>query len=103
MSYKEDTHSLLMQKYEELGLQKMITIARAMLENTDYKKSTDFIAHMHGEVYLKKNTQIDIIFIHPKLVCVIELKNWTKYVSGSYDDVNWNNYAQSFDNYFSSH
>lgn len=50
MSYKEDTHSLLMQKYEELGLQKMITIARAMLENTDYKKSTDFIAHMHGEV-----------------------------------------------------
>ena len=50
MSYKEDTHSLLIQKYEELGLQKMITIARAMLENTDYKKSTDFIAHMHGEV-----------------------------------------------------
>ena len=50
MSYKEDTHSLLMQKYEELGLQKMITIARAMLENTDYKKSTDFITHMHGEV-----------------------------------------------------
>lgn len=39
-----------MQKYKELGLKKMIAIARAMLENTDYKQSIDFIAHMHGEV-----------------------------------------------------
>lgn len=29
------------------------------------------------------------------MVCVIELKNWTKYVSGSYDDVNWKGKSRS--------
>lgn len=39
--------------------------------------------------YLRKTTQIDLIFVHPKLVAAIEAKNWKSWVQGGYNDHYW--------------
>ena len=39
--------------------------------------------------FLEKNTQIDLLLIHPRGVFVIEAKSWRYYVIGEYGDTHW--------------
>lgn len=47
--------------------------------------------------YLKKDTQIDIVFIDSKGVFVIEAKNWKNWVRGDYGDKHWKGQGASHD------
>lgn len=40
-------------------------------------------------VFLKKNTQVDVLLVHPTGIFVIEAKNWTDWVRGGYNDRQW--------------
>lgn len=39
--------------------------------------------------FLQKDTQIDLIMVTDKVVYVIEAKNWSDYIKGTYNDVHW--------------
>ena len=39
--------------------------------------------------FLQKNTQIDLIMVTDKVIYVIEAKNWSDYIKGTYNDVHW--------------
>ena len=39
--------------------------------------------------FLDKDTQIDVLMIHPRGVFVIEAKGWRKWVRGEYSDTVW--------------
>lgn len=39
--------------------------------------------------YLEKETQIDLIMVHPNAVIVLEVKAWQKWIKGNYNDSHW--------------
>jgi hypothetical protein len=47
--------------------------------------------------FLQKETQIDLIMIHPRGVFVIEAKGWRKWVKGDYSDKMWSGQSSSMD------
>ena len=47
--------------------------------------------------YLGKDTQIDVILIHKKGICVIEAKNWKQWIKGEYADYYWAGKSSSKD------
>lgn len=63
------------------------TICRYLISRyPESKILTD--VHVYSE-YLKKETQIDLIMIHPRGVFVIEAKGWRRWVRGGYNDKVW--------------
>lgn len=45
--------------------------------------------------YLKKDTQMDLIFITSKNVYIIETKNWVGFIRGNYNDKHWEGRSRS--------
>ena len=64
----------------------------AMISRLLQKTFPDYYTLLNKELFsyrINNTTQIDVIFVTPKLVFVIEAKNWVDWVRGTYDDAQW--------------
>lgn len=58
--------------------------------HNNFNKSFHYYNKKFESSLLKKGeTQIDLIFITSRAIFVIEAKNWSQFISGTYDDYEW--------------
>ena len=50
MSFKNNTHDVILEYFKANGLAKTISVARAMLQSESYKDNKLFHSHVHGEI-----------------------------------------------------
>ena len=74
-----------------------ISFENVILRHLSSRYSGSIFLHDLGlySSYLKKDTQIDIVFIDTKGVFVIEAKNWKNWVEGNYGDKHWSGQGAS--------
>lgn len=50
MSFKDNTHDILISYYHKNGIENTIKVAKAMLESSTHKDNKTFHTHVHGEI-----------------------------------------------------